>query len=85
MYWFYLIYQMAKALLLESSLDRDVRSESEYSPHLYEENSVTDDSQLTGDSSQHSLVSQYPLPPPGVEYPMDSGRATPQMHRKKVY
>lgn len=84
-YWFYLIYQMARALLLESTMDKDIRSEPEFSPHAFEENSITDDSQLTVESSQQSVVSQFPMPPPGVQYPMDPGPSTSHVHRKKVY
>ena len=60
-YWFHLIYQMAKSLLLSHRLDGDVRSDPEYSPHVYEDsNSVVTDSQdhdqLTATASQQTVT-----------------------------
>lgn len=63
-YWFHLIVQMAKALLVESAIDKDIRSEPEYSPHQYDEN--TEDSQpftAGGDTHNEYAPSQYSQDP----------------------
>ena len=75
LYWFYLIYQMAKALLLESNSERDVHSEPEYSPQTFEDNGTDDSQEVSRESSQQS-VSQF-------QYDADPGPS--YMHRRIVY
>lgn len=70
---------MAKALLIESTSDRDVQSEPEYSPHTYEDNvTVTDESQEVSRESSQQSVTHY-------QYESDPGPAPSYMHRRIVY
>lgn len=80
-YWFVLICQMAKALVIESNMDRDIRSEAEFSPNAFDENSNTDDSQATAESSQQSVVQSQMGLPQGGQYVVESNSQIIQ-HRK---
>lgn len=82
MYWFNLIYQMAKALVVDTNMERDIRSDAELSPHTYEENTVTEDidGPLSGESSQLSLGSEIT----GSGNPVDPDGST-HVHRRRVY
>lgn len=71
-YWFILIYQMTRTLLIDSSLEGDIRSEPEYAPPVYEEpNSLPSDSALTPQSSMQSITQQ--------------SHSEVQVHRRKMY
>ena len=72
---------MAKALLIESNIDRDIRSEAEFSPNAFDENSITDDSQVTAESSQQSVVQTQIGLQQGGQYIVESNSQIIQ-HRK---
>jgi hypothetical protein len=61
-YWSILIYQMIGKMLVDTSLEGDIRSDAEYTPLSYEEQTSPSDvdTGLSPQSSQQSLTySQY--------------------------
>lgn len=60
-YWFILIYQMTKKMVVDSTFEGDIRSEPEFTPLTYEEPVITSESALTPQTSDHSFTgtSQY--------------------------